>query len=240
MKRKNSEHSEAYQRVQDELLPGEELLWVGQPNPKYMRPGRSGVGNKAALLSIVVGLQVLLVLGGAFFSISSSSTSSDSGTVTTTHETPWILIAVVGMIVLVGVLGLVLVLFRSWQRKHTIYAITDRRVLTINGDSVRSDGEQDIEFIERNMHRDGTGDIIYRRELQTSTGYYGGSVFAPQTSTTNVGFFGITDPHYVEELMLDVFRPDAYPGKQKHEEAMWDDADDTLLDELDNLVSKSS
>jgi hypothetical protein len=240
MKRKNPERSEAYQRVEAELLPGEELLWVGQPNPKHMRLGRSAIGSKAVLLSTIVGLQVLLVLGGVFFTISSSRGSTASGTVTTTQETPWLMIAVVVVGLLVGMAAVGVALFRQRLRKHSIYAITDRRVLTISGDAVRSDGEQDIEFIERKMHRDGTGDIIYRRELQTSTGYYGGSVFAPQTHTTNVGFFGISDPHYVEELMLDIFRPDAYPGKRKHDEESWDDVDDTLVEELDNLISKSS
>ena len=153
------------------------------------------------------------------------------------------MIAIVVLLVVVGMIALGIPLLRSWMGKQTIYAITDRRVLTISGDVVRSDGEQDIEFIERKMHRDGTGDIIFRREAHTSTGYYGGSVFAPQTRTTNVGLFGIPDPHEVEELMLEVFRSDLYPRKRKHDDVNWDDddlvADDSREEDLDNLINKT-
>ena len=236
--------TDAYWRAKTELLPDEELLWVEQPQSRRLLSGRipaSSKSNKAALLGVIVGLQVLLVLGGAFFMVSSSSTTSTpSGTVTTSQGTPWIMIMVIVMGLLVGILGIAFMLFRVWRGKQTIYAITDRRVLTIHGDAVRSDGEQDIDFIERKMHRDGTGDIIFRREAQTGTAYYGGSVFAPQTNMVDVGLFGISDPHEVEELMLEVFRSGLYPRKRKHDEMNWEDTDGPLEEEPDTFVSEAS
>jgi hypothetical protein len=246
MKLKKLENTDTYRRVEAELLPGEELLWVGQPQPRHIPMGRTTVGNKATLIGIIVGLQLFLVLGLLFFMPASSTTTTNTTsttpeTVTRSQGTPWIIISIVVIGLLVGLFVLGFALFRYRKDKHTIYAITDRRVLTISGDAVRSDGEQDIEFIERKMHRDGTGDIIFRREAHTGTAYYGSSVFAPQMRITNVGLFGIPDPHDVEELMLQIFRSDRYPCKRKHDENNWADADDFVADdifeeELDKLI----
>ena len=144
---------------------------------------------------------------------------------------------------LVLVLTLVAVLIPAIMRmrnaKNVVYAITDRRLLMISGNSVQSYGERDIQFIERKMHKDGIGDITFRRETQT-WGWgrgYGGSMFAPQSRLTAVGFFGIENPREVEALMLETFRPDG-AAKHKHDDN-WDENDEYFYDDEEDRRSAS-
>ena len=155
--------------------------------------------------------------------------STESTVITETSTAfPWIAVMIATLIVLGLLVAIMPAITRMKNAKNAIYAITDRRLLMISGNSVQSYGERDIQFIERKMHKDGTGDITFRRETQTRTGYYGGSVFAPQSHTTSVGFFGVEDPQEVEALMLETFRPDG-AQKRKHDEN-WDEDDEYFYD----------
>jgi hypothetical protein len=224
--------TEMYQRAREELLPGEDILWVGRSNPRGIFSGGSG-GNKANLIGVIVGLQVLLVLGGVFFAVASSGSTSDgammgpgSTTVTTTSSSgpPLVVMMVIAVAILTALIAAVGVpLAQARKGRNMIYAITDRRVLMIGKDSVQSYGEQDIQFIKRKMNKDGTGDIIFREEARAGTAFSGSNVYGSRAYTTLVGFFGVSDPHAVEELMLETFRPEAYARKRKNDEDLWDE-----------------
>ena len=210
-----------YEHAEAELLPGENLLWVGQP--KNARRSLFGGTNdaKVAMLAAMVGAQVLLVLGGVVFMAASRSTADG-----TTSGFPLIFVILALIVVLGLAVGIGPLLWSFFKAKNTIYAITDRRVLMIAGRSVQSYGEQDIEFIERKVHRDGTGDIIFKHEHRTGTTYYGSHVFGTRTYSDPIGFFGIADPHEVEALMLDTFRTTGYARKRKDDDDIWESDED--------------
>jgi len=216
-----------YKRAEAELLPGERLLWVGQPvKTRRAMFGGGKAGNKAAVLAVVLGLQIMLILGGGVFMMTSSGDTAAGTTTTTPAGTPWIAITIAGFMVLVAVMLAVLSFWRVAARaKNTLYAITDRRALLISGSSVQSYGERDIQFVERKMHRDGTGDVLFRREARSGMTYYGGSIFGSRLYPTEIGFLGIENPQAVETLMLETFRPEtgAYLEKPKREETEEED-----------------
>jgi hypothetical protein len=149
-----------------------------------------------------------------------------SATVTTTSSSgpPMVVMMVIAVAVLTALIAAVgIPLAQARKGRDFIYAITDRRVLMIGKDSVQSYGEQDIQFIKRKMNKDGTGDIIFREEARAGTAFYGSNVYGSRTYTTPIGFFGISDPHEVEELMLETFRPEAYARKRKNDDDLWDE-----------------
>ena len=237
--------TEMYQRAKAELLPGEDILWVGRANPRGMLFGGSAGGNKANIIGIVVGLQVLLVLGGVFFAFGFSRSSESSAVIgvesiptTSSSGPPIIFMATIAILILVGLFAAMgIPLAKALKGRSMVYAITDRRVLMIDKNSVQSYGEQDIQFIKRKMNRDGTGDIIFREESQSSTGYYGATVFANRTHVAPVGFYGVPDPHDVEALMLETFRPETYARKQKNDD-LWDE-DEYFDDSEQNDINRS-
>lgn len=222
--------TEIYRRAKGELLPGEDILWVGRSNPRGMFFGGGG-NNKANMIAIMVGLQILLVLGGVFFAVASSGSSESSAfmgaapdpIVTSSSGPPMVVFLVIAIAVFTALFAAVgIPLMQARAGRNLIYAITDRRILMIGKNSVQSYGEQDIQFIKRKMNRDGTGDITFREESQTSTGYYGATVFANRTVAAPVGFYGVPDPHDVEALMLETFRPETYARKQKNDD-LWEE-----------------
>lgn len=219
--------TEMYQRAREELLPGEDILWVGRSNPRGIFSGGSG-GNKASLIGVIVGLQVLLVLGGVFFAVASSSSTSDTGSISVPASSssgpPMVVMMVIAVAILTVLIAAVgIPLAQARKGRNLIYAITDRRVLMIGRDSVQSYGEQDIQFIKRKMNKDGTGDIIFREETRAGTAYHGSNVYASRAYAAPVGFFGVSDPHAVEELMLETFRPEVYARKRKNDDDLWDE-----------------
>jgi len=216
--------TEMYRRAKEELLPGEDILWVGRGNPRGMLLGGGGGNNKATIISVIVGLQVLLVLGGVFFAVASRSTTTATVTTTSSSGAPMVIFLVIAIAVMTALIaGVAIPLAQSRKGRGLVYAITDRRVLMIGKNSVQSYGEQDIQFIRRKMNKDGTGDITFREETRAGTAYYGGTVYANRAYSAPVGFFGISDPHEVEELMLETFRPEAYARKRKNDDELWDE-----------------
>jgi hypothetical protein len=107
------------------------------------------------------------------------------------------------------------------RRSQSLYAVTDRRALIMQGRRTRSFGANDIQFIERRMTRGGTGDVIFASQIKDR---YAGNT-GRRITTEPVGFLGIEHPQEVEALMLDVFRGmgskvknDALYGKPKNDD----------------------
>ncbi|MFN8373236.1 MAG: hypothetical protein U0694_10225 [Anaerolineae bacterium] len=114
---------------------------------------------------------------------------------------------VIGMIMLLflGVAG-ASVLQNMRLNRHTVYVVTDQRVLIIGNRAVQSYGENDIDFIERQMRSNGKGDIIFKRVPRTRSAYYGNGMYGSRLYDEPIGFFGIDNPREVEALMLQTFR----------------------------------
>lgn len=220
---------EAMNRVESELLPGEELLWVGRP----VRTGWSGVPVNGALVALVLvfilGLSAALFMAPVGVTMVSGSAVVESvievagpgmemippimelgapGMGTVTREvataTPFSPLASLMALIPVFLILVVLaaVLLPMYRRRQTVYAVTDRRALIMEGGRTRSFGANDIEFIERRMARGGTGDVVFATQIRDR---YAGNT-GRRIVSEPIGFMGIERPQQVEALMLQVFR----------------------------------
>ncbi|MBL8155759.1 MAG: hypothetical protein JNM70_16365 [Anaerolineae bacterium] len=190
-------------RVDEELLGGEEVLWIG-------RPSGMGAGLSAPLNIIVLMLLVVGFLVGIFTGL---------------EATPMICLVLLGILAPVALLIIPQQMRGPWSSRSTVYAVTDRRALIIRADRVQSYGPRDIQFIERRMRRNGRGDILFAREARATGSYYGA-----RPDLMSVGFFGIEDPRAVEALMLEVFRPVEVHSTDKPKHDAAPSEDDAPLD----------
>lgn len=147
-----------YERVENELLAGEDLLWVGLPGSRLKLQGVPQRARAAAvtLFTVCIGTGVTLLLA---------------------RTGPRVL----PLMALLMVLGL-LIAFLVWQlnrlSRGTIYAVTDRRVLILHpGGRARSYGPQDLRGIERREKPDGSGDLIFNpgseSTIEAPVGFFG-------------------------------------------------------------------
>lgn len=93
-----------------------------------------------------------------------------------------------------------------WPRitRHTVYAMSDRRLIIIQAwprRRVTSYGPDDIDVVERRDYKDGTGDVVFRHEEHQKQGH-------PQDPRTKrrirdrpIGFFGVPDARHVERAI---------------------------------------
>lgn len=238
---------EAINRVESELLAGEELLWVGRP--AHVGLGRIPVNGAVVALALVfiLGLSAALFMAPVGVTMVSGSSMVESvievagpgtelippimelgapGMGTVTREvamaTPFSpltsLMALIPLFLILVVLAAVLL--PMYRRRQTLYAVTDRRALIMEGQRTRSFGANDIEFIERRVARNGTGDVIFATQI---TDRYAGNT-GRRIASAPIGFMGIERPQEVEALMLGVFRGmggklknDALDGKLKND-----------------------
>lgn len=206
----NQSH-DAYRIAEQEMLPGEELLWAEKP-----LPGRVALQSLPSALLAIPFLLVALVIFRQFLGFGMG------------HLMPGgmmgggsIFSIVIGVFVLVGLWMVLSPLWSYRQGGNTVYAITDRRALIITGGRVQSYGASDIEVIERRAREDGVGDVIFRYDVIPYSSRNSVTGFNDtRTRRKPVGFFGVQDAYRVEALLLDVFRPDdewlpAAPAKHK-------------------------
>jgi hypothetical protein len=133
--------------VAQELLPGEQLLWSGQP-------GRAGIRPADAVVSlyVVVGVAVVTVFALRFL-----------------HRAPGLIRAFVLLALAWGIVQAVVALIRlaqlPGQRRQTVYQVTDYRIVVTSGLSARHCWsaflDQVAEPVVRN-NRDGTADVVLR------------------------------------------------------------------------------
>lgn len=176
------------ERIEDELLVGERLLWAGLPGKRF--------AMDMAMKATLVGLLGMFMLGVLAFIVTSQTT----GDIWLSSTTLPIIMIVVGLAVF---------MIRQQQAPQAdLYVITNRRSMILRKKSVQSFSAEDLRFIERRMHKNGTGDIIFNRE------YYQRMTMAMTTplrtrESKAIGFFGVENPVEVEALMLETFRSDA-------------------------------
>jgi len=86
------------------------------------------------------------------------------------------------------------------RARRTVYAVSDRRLLTISGERVDSYGPDDIRAIMvTNERADGSADIVFGQDIRRY--WVRGARFA---EVNRLGFFGIPDPDAVRELIRDL------------------------------------
>lgn len=174
------------ERIDNELLVDEQLLWVGLPSRQLK--------TNLAMNATLAGLVGFFILGIFAFMLVSQTTGEI-----------WLTVSVLP-IMLIVILAVFFTVWRTQNNVADLYAISDRRAMIFRKKSVQSFGSQDLHFIERKINRNGTGDIIFNRE------YYQRMTMAGTTpvqtrETETIGFFGIENPAEVEALMLETFRP---------------------------------
>ncbi len=186
----SNENNDLQRRVEAELLPGEELLWVGQGDGRLNARRMSGAPIRAVLVLLVAGLVMVSIFGGLFMT---------RGMVTTGFGSffPAVSIfSIMAIVLLLVVLRVSGVFTQTFRNAQATYAITNRRIMILTGrrtTQVASYGRQDIERIERRMRSDGSGDLIFRYEdlpRRYGSGYGGRHMTYDRLP---VGFFGIAD-----------------------------------------------
>jgi len=185
------------ERVENELLVDERLLWLGLPYQSSMlerilKPISFGFAS-----FFVVALFSFLIIARAGGNLSNLNLSS------LVILAPAILIAII--------FSLLVALAQHYQSRANLYAVTNRRAIILRRKRVQSFGAADLQFIERKMNRDGSGDIIFKRD------YY---------ESQAAGFFGIQNPAEVEALMLETFR-----AKETDKRRLLDEQDDNYYDD---------
>ena len=169
------------QRLRAELKPGESITWAGQPSPnRYMRDG-----FKLWYFFIPWTAFSLFWIAGA------------SGFHLPTFDRGWDFFPLFGLpFLLIGLGGLSSPLWLRRKAHSIIYAITNRRAMTIEGAksiTVKSYLAGDIADIEQTEHQDGYGDLVLRKEqYRDSDG---------DRQTSKQGFFAIADVRRVEQLI---------------------------------------
>ncbi len=164
--------------AQREMRPGERLIWADRPAPRRM-----------ALAGLPVMLFGAVFAGFALFWIAgaASMTPADSGV--------FAFFPLFGVPFLLVGLGIMLTPVWIWLgAKKTIYAISSDRLVIIKGNRVQSFEADEIDELERRERADGTGDVIFNRQLVRSHSRHHG-----RTRERKIGFFGIPEVRRVED-----------------------------------------
>ncbi len=213
-----------HQQVEAELLPGEELLWVGQGDGRFRARSFSGSPLRALLVLGIAGLVTVSMFGSMF--MTRGMHFSGTG-------------VVFSMVSIFGIMGIVLLLIllrttgvfaQAFRNAQATYAITDRRLMILTGHrttQVTSYGPQDIECIERRMRSDGSGDLIFRYEDLPHRFNSGYRTRRMSYDPLPVGFFGIPDVRRVEALLIDTFRSE--PASRRNDSHIEARSLDSLL-----------
>jgi len=100
--------------------------------------------------------------------------------------------------------------YRSWVRRRTLYAVTDRRVIKLvrrtAADSVEALFLDAIPAVNRELRRDGTGSVVFgTASLQTRANALL-PVAVAKVEGVPLTFEDIPDAAYVAELVTDLRR----------------------------------
>ena len=174
------------QLVRSELNPEEKVLWSGHPDAK-----RAAIAMLPIYLFAIPWTAFSLSFMVRWHSRSGFDSGLDIGSLI--FQSPFILIGV-------GILCSPLWVYAKSQR--TVYAITDKRVLIIEGGrskTVQSYDETSVGDIQRVERVDGSGDLTFAQKYSKDSD---GDV-----RKTDIKFVGIPEVRRVEEIIRGTFRP---------------------------------
>jgi hypothetical protein len=184
---------QSFQPFQPYLVPGERILWSGQP--------KQGI---ALNRSDIIAIPFSLMWGGfaIFWNYGVWTSFPYTGTADDWFFKLWGLpFLAVGLYLIVGRF-----FYDAWVRKRSFYAVTNERVLVLrisSSSKLTSREIQSLPMIELTESRDGTGTITFDSD---DVGYSmfgrsrGFGVWAP-SATANARFFRIDNPRRVYELI---------------------------------------
>lgn len=222
-------------RIEQELLDEEVLLWAGRPTPLRTLGGSNLYTVAMALISLIIVLVILAVSRGMMF--------MDLGPGSPMMGAPNAIFGLVTLIMLLSMGGVLLSpLWRLLNARRTLYAITDQRILILDGilsQKVTSYGADDIERIERRSYSTGRGDLIFRHETRTQRVRSSRGYRRTRYYEEPIGFFGIPDVRAVERVMIDTFMAGQQPypkAKRKNDDLEADEYDEDYTTTLADLL----
>ena len=175
--------------LQRELVDGEKVLWATQPVPLLRL--------KSQLGTCVFGVPFFAF--AAFWTVTAHS-QTKGRSVQAGGWPEWFPLLWGGMFMCFGVWMLLSPLRAWWTARHTVYAITNKRAITIEAPwkrVIRSFEAERLVSFERREDSKGSGDIVFEREA--SRGAKGGTVYR------DVGFLGLPDTKEAEALLRKVY-----------------------------------
>lgn len=176
-----------------ELSKGERIDWVGRPIPGRMA--------RAALPIAIFGIPFTAF---ALFWIAMASGIWARG-----PRGVWSLFPLWGIpFVLMGLWMLTTPLWMYRRALRTVYAITDRRALTIEVGpwgrvQVRSFEPASLSVLSRTQSADGSGNLVFQREYRRQ---------GRNSSFIDIGFLAVPDVKDVEDRIRELVRRAGAPG----------------------------
>lgn len=180
-------------RLENELEPGEKVFWSQAPVPRWFT-----ASTIATFLFAIpwTAFAIFWICGAAGFKWPDFSE-------------PFSFFPLFGLPFLLIGFGLLASPYWNYRRmKNTLYAITDRRAIVMNGGwniRIQSYQPEILDQLDRNERRDGTGDIIFASAASLPVGR-NNQYFTP------TGFFSITDPKTAEGFLRALARKPASPS----------------------------
>ena len=172
--------------VENELGQDEALTWIGQPMPRFF-----GMRSLSLFLFGIpcTAFALFWIVGAAGFEIPDFDEGFD-----------WFPLFGVPF-VLIGFGMLSSPIWSRLKARKTVYVVTDRRAIMFDGGfstTIRSFGPDRLDDIRRRQRRDGSGDLIFEKEISYDSEQH--------RHSTDIGFIGIADVKQVEDLVRDVLR----------------------------------
>ena len=164
-----------------EMTPGENLFWAETSLPKNAR-------RRVIPISLLGWIFLLLSLAWVSRAVTAS-----------------VGLLIFGVPFVIG--GLALASAPWWWpgvTRRTVYAISDQRLLIIRDlpkRKITSYGPEDIDVVERRENRDGSGDVIFRREETQKLKHHHDPHGKRRVGTREIGFFGVPEVRRVEEAI---------------------------------------
>jgi hypothetical protein len=183
---------ELYSVVQPDVEPGEQILWVGQPNPVRM-----AVKSIGGFLFGIVWTWFTVTFTMSW--IGHGDSSKWPGGIWGFGGLAFYLF--MAPFLIIGLAMLSSPLFSYLQGLRTFYAVTNKRILIVEtGKSrkVQSYGEGDVGNLERTEQPDGSGDLSFAKQ------YYKDS--DGNQRTRDIKFVGIAQVRSVENIIREVFK----------------------------------
>ena len=180
---------ELQQKLRDELKAGEQLQWVGQPNPKAVR--------KSAMPLL------LFFIPWTAFALFWTVAATGFQLPDLNRSIFYLLFPLFGLpFIGVGIWGLSMPWRMAKQAAHSAYAVTTQRVLMLTNTPKQFKSQSfyvhSLSDVSREQQPDGSGNIYFYNDAAQHN-----------AKRKKQGFYGIPDVQRVEALLLDLQRKSA-------------------------------
>jgi uncharacterized membrane protein len=182
----------AYEALNAQLSPGEHVVWIGKPDPRRHLSPADKFLLPIALLWVAFGMI------GIIGSVSSAHVHSRGGAIVTA-----VWFAVIGVYA-----GFVRFVVKARRKRRTLYAITDRRVMTLvrrrGGDYVNNGYLKSLPGVNERLRRDGSGSLIFGNPSFRDGLYANSGIGSSWLGAGPLAFYDIRDAAAVARLVREL------------------------------------